>query len=89
MLASQNKVCILRFVNKTPAPNRLRVLRAETRLTQYNAARKARISHNRFWRIENGYIEPTDDECARLARLFKVDVGQVFPSRAAEQAVSA
>jgi transcriptional regulator with XRE-family HTH domain len=59
--------------------NRLRVLRAERRMNQTNAARRSRIGFNRYWRIENGYAEATPEERDRLARIFKVSVDEVFP----------
>jgi transcriptional regulator with XRE-family HTH domain len=63
--------------------NRLKVLRAEHRLSQMDTATRAAISHNRYWRIENGYTEPTDAERAALAAVFGVVVGRVFPRRKA------
>jgi DNA-binding XRE family transcriptional regulator len=79
LFAKQNDSCIVRFVNKTTSANRLRVLRAEWRIPQHLAAKKAGMSHNRFWKIENGHLDPTDKERARLARLFRVGVSEVFP----------
>jgi len=63
--------------------NRLRLLRAEHRLSQYAAAVAAGVSHNRYWRIENGYTEPTDAERAKLAGVFGVSVSRAFPRRKA------
>jgi transcriptional regulator with XRE-family HTH domain len=80
--ASQNEVCILRFVTKTP-PNRLRVLRAEYRKTQRETATKAKVGPYRYWQIENGYTDPTPEERAALARFFRVPVDAVFPGVAA------
>jgi DNA-binding XRE family transcriptional regulator len=54
--------------------NRLRVLRAERDVTQMDLAQQAAISHNRYWRIENGYEQPTADECKSLAKVLKVKV---------------
>lgn len=59
---------------------RLRVLRAERGLSQMEVAAKAGMATNRYWRIENGYAEPTDDERTALAKkAFQVDVALVFP----------
>ena len=67
-------------MNKTTPNNTLRVLRAVKRLNQRDTARKAKIpSFDRYWRIENGYADPTPDEQVALARLFKVPVEEVFP----------
>jgi len=63
--------------------NRLRVLRAERRLSQMEAAEASGISHNRYWRIENGWTEPTKEERRSLAKIFDVPVSAVFPSEAA------
>lgn len=63
--------------------NRLRVLRAERRITQMDAAAKSKIGVTRFWRIENGYAEPTPEERERLAKLFKVSESDVFPQAVA------
>lgn len=68
--------------------NRLRVLRAERRASdrrgwsQMDVARRAKMSNFRYWQIENGYVEATDQERTDLARVFKVDSDAVFPQRA-------
>ena len=59
--------------------NRLKVLRADKNLSQLDLATKTRIKEYRYWRIENGYIVPTDDERDALARALKVAVVDVFP----------
>lgn len=61
------------------ASNRLRVLRADKRLSQTTLARRARLTQSRLSFIENGHIEPTPTERNRLARALKVDVLEVFP----------
>lgn len=61
------------------ASTRLRVLRAERAWNQYDTARRAKLSFNRYWRIEKGYTDPTPEERARLARAFGVSVDEVFP----------
>lgn len=60
--------------------NRLRVWRAERRMTQIKLATRADINMTRYWRIENGYIDPTETEKTKLARILKApDVDSVFP----------
>lgn len=59
--------------------NRLRVLRAERRMTQLALGRKAHINQTRISFIENGHVEPTAAERSDLARAFSVDESQVFP----------
>lgn len=66
--------------------NRLRVLRAELKLSQLDAAlllsrkTKTKITNNRWWFIENGYKEPTPEERAALAAFFGVTEAEVFPA---------
>lgn len=63
--------------------NRLRVLRAEFDLSQMEVAAYLGCGHNRYWRIENGFQEPTPLEERLLAKLFKTSVGTIFPAKAA------
>lgn len=63
--------------------NRLRVLRAEHRLTQMNLARRIGVGTYRYWQIENGYAEATPDERAALAKALKVPQVEVFPEAVA------
>lgn len=64
--------------------NRLRVLRAEKRLTQYDVAKKLGLSTKfRYWQIENEEVEPTADELKKLTRLFGATEAEIFPQRAA------
>jgi transcriptional regulator with XRE-family HTH domain len=60
-------------------PNRLRMLRAERRLTQMLLSRKSGIQPSRISLIENGLVEPKAEERDRLARALKADVAEVFP----------
>lgn len=62
------------------SPNRLRVLRAERRINQLDTAAKAKIVMGRYWKIENGYTEPTEDERVRLARALRTSIEELFPS---------
>jgi transcriptional regulator with XRE-family HTH domain len=63
---------------------RLRVLRAERGLSQMETASKAGIAVNRYWRIENGYAEPTPDEQDAIAlKAFGVETRQAFPEAVA------
>jgi putative transcriptional regulator len=61
-------------------PNRLRVLRAERRMTQLSLAAKAGINVARISFIENGHVEPKPEERDRIARAFEVPVSNVFPA---------
>lgn len=59
--------------------NKLRVLRADKRLTQMDTAIKAKVSITRYWKIENGYVEATPEERARLSRVLGVTEADAFP----------
>jgi len=59
--------------------NRLRVARAEHRLSQMQTASAAQIGFNRYWRIENGYTDPTPEEREALAQALSATVDQLFP----------
>lgn len=64
-------------------PNRLRVFRAEYDLTQWDAAQAIGCTQSHYWAIENGRTVPTDEEKARIAKLFRSTIADVFPSAAA------
>lgn len=68
------------------APNRLRVLRAEQRMTQWTLAQKSRINPSTVSLIENGHIHPTPSQRDRLARALKAAVLDAFPG--SEEAVA-
>lgn len=75
--------------------NRLRVIRAERRVSQLRTALAAGIQPTRLWRIENGYAEPTGAERAAIGQTLGVSEDAVWPERAcvdlndAEPALSA
>lgn len=48
--------------------NRLRVMRAERRISQLRLALQAGINQTRLWRIENGFAVATPNERRALAR---------------------
>jgi len=59
--------------------NRVRVCRAEKRLTQLDAALRAKMGLTRFWKIENGYKKPDEKERAAIAKALRVDEAEAFP----------
>jgi transcriptional regulator with XRE-family HTH domain len=62
--------------------NRLRVRRAELRITQWDTAKRARISsQSRYSLIENGYAQPSEAERRRLARALKSEEAELFPEK--------
>lgn len=73
-------------MTKKPLHNRLRVFRAERGFSQLDTARLIGISRDRLWRIENGYLDATEDERAGLARIFGVSETDLFPAREEAQA---
>jgi len=56
----------------------LRVRRALLRMNQTLTAKRARISFNRYWRIENDLAEPTADELARIAKALRSTASDLF-----------
>lgn len=66
--------------------NRLRVLRAERRISQMDLSALAGIKENRYWRIENGYVDPTDTEQALLAEALQTTPSELFPAPSTEAA---
>lgn len=62
--------------------NRLRVLRAERRMTQFQLAQKSRINPATVSLIENEHLSPTQEQRERLARALNTDVTDVFPPKA-------
>jgi len=70
-----------------PESNRLRVLRAEQRVTQLTLSRKAHINPSRISFIENGHVEPTPEERAKLAKALRVtesELGFELPTEATQ-----
>lgn len=63
--------------------NRLKVLRAERGLVQYDVAEKLGVGINRYWQIENDRTDPTPDELRKLTRLFGCAETDIFPKVAA------
>lgn len=62
-------------------PNRLRVIRAERRISQLRLALAARIHPTRLWRIENGLVDPTEAERGAILQALAVAAGRVWPKR--------
>lgn len=66
---------------RRPATTQLRIARAEHDISQMEVAAHLGCGHNRYWRIENGFQEPTDAEKVALAELFRCRVSDIFPIR--------
>jgi transcriptional regulator with XRE-family HTH domain len=59
--------------------NRLKVIRAERRLTQFKLALLSGITQSRLSYFENSLLMPTDDEKKKLAGALGMGVEEVFP----------
>ena len=57
--------------------NRLRVLRAERRLTQGKLAKRIGMSQGHYCRMERAERVPSERELEKLARALKVDVAAI------------
>lgn len=71
-----------------PMLNRLRVARAERRVTQIDLARQVGLSPSTLSLIENGYREPSEALRIALAQALHWPTSELFPGRHAEEAVS-
>jgi transcriptional regulator with XRE-family HTH domain len=70
------------LVDMKARPNRLRIVRAEKRVTQEALERRTRgrISQTKVSQIENGYLEPTLEEARLIARALDVPIREIFPA---------
>ena len=67
--------------------NRLKVLRAECRITQLDLALKVGLSRDQYWHIENGYTAPRAVDRRRLAKALRVteaELGFDVPAEATQ-----
>lgn len=69
--------------------NRVRVRRAELRVTQFEISRKAKINETKLSRIETGLIDPTTDEIQALAKALDTTPTELFPTLAEQQGAEA
>jgi transcriptional regulator with XRE-family HTH domain len=68
--------------------NELPVWRAKRRISQRNLAKRASITADRYWRIENDHAEPTDAEIAALADALTATPSDLFPTLERSRLVS-
>lgn len=47
--------------------------RAAVDLSQLDTAERAGMTRERYWKIENGYEQPTAAEQSKLARVFQIE----------------
>ena len=60
--------------------NRLRVMRADKRITQFKLSLLTGILQSKLSLIENSLIEPRDNEKQRLAQALGVKQEEIFPN---------
>jgi transcriptional regulator with XRE-family HTH domain len=59
----------------------LRVRRAELDVSQIEVASAAGMGLDRFWRIENGVVNPSPAEEKAIARALKAKTSDLFPEQ--------
>lgn len=70
-------------VNSRPPPNRLRVARAESGLTQAELAELAGVTRQTIGLIEAGRYNPTLNLCLKLARVTNKTLDELFGEQGA------
>jgi transcriptional regulator with XRE-family HTH domain len=58
--------------------NRLRVVRAERRISQFRLRLETGIHQSKISLFENDLIQPTEDEKQRLAKALRIDIVELF-----------
>ena len=59
--------------------NRIRVLRAERELNQWQLAQKIGVGRDKIHRFERGYAEPNERERQALAAALETTEQELFP----------
>jgi DNA-binding XRE family transcriptional regulator len=65
--------------------NRLKVRRAERDITQLDLALEVGISNSQISQIERGYVDPTPELAAKIAKALKTTPESIFPPLAEQQ----
>jgi DNA-binding XRE family transcriptional regulator len=73
------KPCGISFLGGKPMSNRLKVVRAERDITQFELRLRTGINATKISFIENGLIEPTNLEKQKLSRALSVRPEEIFP----------
>jgi transcriptional regulator with XRE-family HTH domain len=60
--------------------NRLREIRVVKRITQFQLRLITGIHQSKISLIENGFIEPQDEEKEKLAKALGVSLEEIFPA---------
>lgn len=64
---------MVRVSRREQTRRRLKSLRASVSVSQRAMSARTGISESRYWRIENGYDQPTFEECEALAKVLRVE----------------
>ena len=65
--------------------NRLREIRVVKRVTQFQLRLVTGIHQSKISFIENGLVEPREDEMKRLSRALGVQIHELFPKKETSQ----
>jgi len=65
--------------------NRLREIRVVKRVTQFQLRLVTGIHQSKISFIENGLVEPREDEMKRLSRALGVQMHELFPKKETSQ----
>jgi len=65
--------------------NRLRIVRAEKRISQFRLRLETGINSTKISFFENDLVEPTEDEKNKLAKALGVSVEEIFPDHIPKQ----
>jgi len=69
--------------------NRLRVVRAEKRISQFRLRLETGINATKISFIENDLVEATADEKKALAKALDISVSEIFPETQANASANA
>ena len=73
------KPCGISYLGGKRMTNRLRVIRAERRITQFQLRLQTGINATKISFIENGLVQPREDEKQKLARALGANPEEIFP----------
>jgi DNA-binding XRE family transcriptional regulator len=73
------RVLAFSFLNKKGKIMSLFEYRAKKRLTQWDVRKATGIHQSKISLIENGYVNPSEDEKIKIATALGVNVKEIFP----------
>jgi DNA-binding XRE family transcriptional regulator len=68
----------MRLAKPLPMPNRLKLLRAEYGIHQWQVAKAIGVSQSKYFQIEAGRTDPSPKEREKLAELFGKPEDDIF-----------